>query len=145
LAAQVVVDSGILIAGVLREPITGKARTRLRQWKRERYQIVAPTLFRYELIAVMRKSVYQGRLTPAEALKGRDFLLEYPVQLHMDGDLLRRAYDLAAQFNRPTAYDSQYLAVAERLGCEFWTADERLFRAVSQDLDWVRWLGDFTG
>jgi hypothetical protein len=27
--------------------------------------------------------------------------------------------------------------------CEFWTADKRLFNTVSQDLDWVRWLGDY--
>jgi len=53
-------------------------------------------------------------------------------------------YALAAQFNRPAAYDSQYLAVAERLGCEFWTADERLYNAVKTHLSWVKWLGNFT-
>jgi hypothetical protein len=34
------------------------------------------------------------------------------------------------------AYDSFYLGLAERLGCELWTADRRLRNAV--DLPWVR-------
>jgi predicted nucleic acid-binding protein len=58
-----------------------------------------------------------------------------------DDALLRRGLALATQFNRPTAYDAQYLAVAERLGCDFWTADERLYNAVNTQLAWVHWLG----
>ena len=61
----------------------------------------------------------------------------------IDDPLLRRGYELATQFNRPTAYDAQYLAVAERLQCEFWTVDERLYNAVKQALPWVKWLGNF--
>ncbi|MBC8099768.1 MAG: type II toxin-antitoxin system VapC family toxin [Armatimonadetes bacterium] len=45
--------------------------------------------------------------------------------------LYRRAYELAEQLSLPTAYDAQYLAVAEHLGCDFWTADERLYNAVT--------------
>jgi predicted nucleic acid-binding protein len=59
-----------------------------------------------------------------------------------DTALLKRAYELATQFDRPTAYDSQYLAVAERYQCDFWTADERLFNAVTASLPKVRWLGN---
>ena len=61
----------------------------------------------------------------------------------MDDELLKRGYELATRLNRPTAYNSRYLAVAERLQCEFWTADERMFNAVTQDLNWVKWLGSF--
>jgi predicted nucleic acid-binding protein len=47
----------------------------------------------------------------------------------------------ATRFNRPAAYDAHYLALAEMMNCEFWTADERLFNAVRDKLSWVRWLG----
>ncbi len=143
MAAWVVVDSGILIASVLKEPYTAQAKALLGQWKQRRIQLAAPTLFIYEVVAAMRKFVVQGRVTPAEAVTGRDYLLRYPVQFHIDDQLLRRGYELATQLNRPTAYDSQYLAVAERLTCEFWTADEKLFNAVSSQLSWVRWIGLF--
>jgi predicted nucleic acid-binding protein len=46
--------------------------------------------------------------------------------------------------NRPTAYDAQYLALAERLACDFWTADERLFNAASQQLPYVKWVGNLS-
>ncbi len=43
------------------------------------------------------------------------------------------------------SYDAHYLALAEHLGCEFWTADKRLHNAVHEKLPWVRGLGDFSG
>ncbi|MDQ6693713.1 MAG: type II toxin-antitoxin system VapC family toxin, partial [Chloroflexota bacterium] len=49
---------------------------------------------------------------------------------------------LAKQFDRPRAYDTAYLAVAQMYGCELWTADEKLYNAVGGQLPWVRWLGD---
>ena len=107
-------------------------------------QIAVPTLFHYEIVAVLRKHAHRGSLTVAEADSACDLLLAQPVQAMIDDALLRRGLALATQFNRPTAYDAQYLAVAERLGCDFWTADERLYNAVNTQLPWVRWLGNAT-
>ena len=49
-----------------------------------------------------------------------------------------RALDLAERFSLPAAYDAHYLALADWLGGEFWTADRRLARAVHDELPWVR-------
>jgi Predicted nucleic acid-binding protein, contains PIN domain len=54
----------------------------------------------------------------------------------------RRALLLAGQFKLPSAYDAHYLAVAEVFGAELWTADQRLFRAVSGPLPWVHIVQD---
>jgi predicted nucleic acid-binding protein len=143
LAALVVVDSGIVLATILQEPFSDKARALLESWQKQNLQLAAPELFRYEVVAVVRKCLHQGQLTPEEALKGRDIVLALPIQFYLDDALLKRAYDLATQYDRPTAYDSQYLAVAERLECEFWTADDRLFSVVKQQIAWVKRLGDF--
>ncbi len=77
----------------------------------------------------------QGR----EMLAG---LLSYPVTFYEDDALLLATYELAEAFNRPRAYDAQYLALAERLDCSFWTADERLFNAVRGAFPRVRWVGE---
>lgn len=79
-----------------------------------------------------------------DAIRIWDKLLVYPITLMFDDRLVRRSYELATQLNHLITYDSQYLAVAERLQCEFWTADEKLFNATQQSLSWVKWLGNFT-
>jgi len=50
--------------------------------------------------------------------------------------LLNRAYTWTRRLNRAVAYDSFYLALAERLDCDFWTADRRLVNAASQP--WIK-------
>jgi predicted nucleic acid-binding protein len=57
--------------------------------------------------------------------------------------LSEQALELAVRFNRPAAYAAHYLALAEHLGCPFWTADERLYNAVRPDLPYIQWLGDY--
>jgi predicted nucleic acid-binding protein len=142
LAPVVVCDSSILIATVLDEKISDNVKAILNHWTHQSFQLAAPLLFRYEIIAVTRKAVHQKRIQPERGFAIRDDLLAYPVELYFDDALLKRAYELAGQFNRPTAYDTQYLAVAERLNCAFWTADERLFNAVREGLSWVHWVGN---
>ena len=48
-----------------------------------------------------------------------------------------QALDLAERFAFQAAYDAHYLALAEWLGGEFWTADGRLVQAVQAGLPWV--------
>src|SRR5258708_2053326 len=133
---QIVADSGIFLAAVLQESYSKQADMRRNQGDAQDIQIVGPTLFRCEITAVIRKNVYRGLLTQGAAAKVRANLQPLIVGLTflVDDALLQRGYELAERFNRPTAYDAQYLAIAERLSCEFWTADERLFNAVQQDL-----------
>lgn len=141
MTTYVVVDSSFLIADGFGEVYQPQAAMLLSQWQAQNIQMAAPTLLRYELIAVTRKAAYRGRFTFDQAREARDNLLQAPVQLFFDDALLKRAYDIATQLNRSTAYDAQYLALAERLDCEFWTADEKLFNAAVPQINQVRWLG----
>jgi predicted nucleic acid-binding protein len=54
-----------------------------------------------------------------------------------------RAITLAKQFDLSAAYDTHYLALAERKECPLWTADTRMWRAVKDQFDWVHWIGDY--
>lgn len=137
-----VLDSGVLLATVQTEAHTRHAKTLLKRLSEQDILLVAPTLLRYELVAVTRKWVYRELATPEEAQTALNTLLSYPVELYFDEALLKRGYELATEYNRPTAYDAQYLAVAEHLSCEFWSADERLFNAVKNRFASIRWLGN---
>ena len=55
-----------------------------------------------------------------------------------------RALELASQLDQRDAYDSHYLALAEELDCDFWTADARFYRAAGSLVDRIRLLGSVT-
>ncbi len=59
------------------------------------------------------------------------------------GRLVRRAREIARQFNQERVYDSIYAALAEMQGCEFWTADKNFYDAVSSSLLFVKYLPDY--
>jgi predicted nucleic acid-binding protein len=140
----VVVDANILIAfGLADEPLQIQAKQILFAWRNTNEHLVAPQLFRSEITAVVRKTVYQHRITPEQGRVLLSELLIYPVEFHEDDALLLEAYELAVRFNRPRAYDTQYMALAERLNCEFWTADERLLNSTQGQFNRIRWLGNW--
>jgi predicted nucleic acid-binding protein len=53
-----------------------------------------------------------------------------------------RALAIADQLRQRASYDAQYLALAEHLGCELWTADERFWNAARPAFPQVRWVGE---
>jgi predicted nucleic acid-binding protein len=58
-----------------------------------------------------------------------------------DEDSHRRSLALAAELDIASAYDAHYLALAEELDCELWTADSRLYNAVRDRFPRIRMLG----
>lgn len=136
-----VLDSGILLATVQDETYTKTAQELIADLLNNDVELIAPMLLRYELIAVVRKWVYRNLTDLNSAKLALTTLLNYPITLHFDDSLALKAYDLATLYQRPTAYDAQYLALAERFSCDFWTADERLFNAVQNSFRHIHWLG----
>ena len=63
-----------------------------------------------------------------------------PLTLYGDADLQRATVRLAERLALSASYDTHYLAVAERLDVELWTADRRLVQAVQDTLPYVRLL-----
>jgi predicted nucleic acid-binding protein len=109
-----------------------------RQWQLDRRQLAAPTLLRYEVINALYRYQKQGLLSEDIIRIALKAALTLPIQLHGETDLHRRAIVLAERFALPAAYDAYYLAVAEQLDAELWTADQCLARAVEAALSWVR-------
>ncbi len=108
-----------------------------KEWHEIGRSVVAPTLLYYEVSNAMRRYVVHGELLLEEAAEALEAALELDITLYGDAGLHRRALEMADQFALPATYDAHYLALAETLGAEFWTADHRLVRAVGVALPWV--------
>ena len=70
------------------------------------------------------------------------FLL-LPIRLEAPPDLYPRALAFARTHGLRATYDGVYVALAQILGAEVWTADERLVRDLGTSAPWVRWIGDY--
>ena len=103
-------------------------------------ELHAPTLLTYELINGVRSAARRARLAPALAREALGNLLDCSIALHQPAP--EPILDLALRFGI-TAYDGAYVAVAQQLGAELWTADRPLFDAVRHRLPWVRWIADY--
>ena len=122
----VVVDASVLLKLLLPEKESEAIRRQWGEWLELDAVIAAPFLLAYEVVSVLRNKVFRGEL-PVEA--GEAAFLAFQAQeislLHPEG-IEEKAWGLAKQWNLPTAYDAAYLALAELMNYEFWTADRRL-------------------
>jgi predicted nucleic acid-binding protein len=140
----VIIDASIAIKAILPNPLQGHCRALVQTFAE--VQPVAPALWIYETTSAISKAVHFKQLTPKEggqALKQVDAL---GVRLFVpEIEQNRSAFDWTLRLKRASAYDSFYLALAQALECDFWTADKRLFNALKDArLDWLHWIEEFT-
>lgn len=141
--SRICVDANLALKLVLVEEDSPQAHHLWETWVEADVEVIAPPLLAFEGTSVICNKMHRGLVPPEEAeVMFRAFHLLGVRFLYPDG-LHEKAWELARQFNRPQAYDSYYLALAEMLGLELWTADARLYNVAKHQLPWVRWLGDY--
>lgn len=140
--SPVCVDASFLLRLLLDGEMASYADDLWETWHREGRRLVAPTLLYYEVTNALHRYVAHGELSPDEVKTLLSLALRLDVELVGDAELHHRALQLAHTFSLPAAYDAHYLALAERLEAEFWTADARLAQAVQDRLPWVHRLGE---
>ncbi len=143
LKSPVCVDANIVVMIVAPEALRPQAIALWNSWLDQDQEIVAPRLLAYEVTSALWRKVVRGLLTVEEGQRAVRAALEMNVTFTDPPALSQRAFELAARFQRPAAYDAHYLALADHLECPFWTADERLYNSVRADFPRIRWLGDY--
>ena len=127
---QVVVDASLAFKWLVKEIHTDQADDPGRLWNSQGTRIAAPYRLPMEVIYALHRRVARGELTLDAATQRMRSLLSSGLELHQPPQLHRRALELASQLRQGAAYDAHYLALAETLGCELWTAESVMFRSV---------------
>lgn len=138
---KICIDACIAIKWLVPEEGSPAALELLTNWIATGTQIIAPHLLPFEVFSTIRRLEHRGLLSPDDGHQLLSKFSKIKIDLLFPANLLDEAVELAARFNRPTVYDTCYLALAQLTGCEFWTADERLLNSLGGKLSRVHHLG----
>lgn len=108
-----------------------------------REAIVAPPLLSFEVTNVVRQRMVREGLPLVDADRLLTQFLGVALTFISPPGVHQQALALADAHGLPAAYDAHYLALAQQLGCDFWTDDRRLLRLVSGALPFVRALDTY--
>ncbi len=100
--------------------------------------MIAPAFALVEIDSVLRQKVYRGQLSPEAADRSFAAACQIPLRTPVVQEHRQRTWEIAKEFQFPQVYDAAYRALAELKGCEFWTADQKLYERVKDKLGFVR-------
>lgn len=121
-----VVDASVAVKWVIPEVLSAEA-DRVRDGDDA---VLAPDLLLVEVANALWKKTAAKEISPREADTAFDLLRRSGIDLRPTAPLLPRALEVARSLGHPV-YDCVYLALAEREGMAFVTADRRLLRRLS--------------
>ena len=141
--SRAVVDSSLTVFQLLDTEQSDWAVAAWNHLQAKEAAIYVPRLWVFEVTSTVHKYLFDGEVTLDEAERALEAAFELSVNI-MDEDmsLCRAAFRWASRLKQKAAYDGFYLAVAEALNADFWTADRRLANAARQlGVTWVHWMG----
>ena len=97
---------------------------------RAEHQLLAPTLFRSQLLSLLFQAVCRGEVTKQDAEARLDYVRGLRIRLLGDRVLQSVAWKLADQLDWSDTFDAEYIALAQLQGDAFITLDDRLAHAV---------------
>lgn len=137
------VDASVAAQVVSPEPLTAQATALFTLLGGGQAIFHVPDLFYLECANIFWKKKQRGVCSESQAVQALTDLLALPLISTAHAALAVDALKLALALDI-TAYDACYLALAERLGVSFITADQKLERKLAGSGHAIVWLGAWT-
>lgn len=131
-----VLDSCVAFKWIVTESDTDKALRIRDDFRAAVHDLSAPDFFPLELGHALTRAERQGRVTPPQGWTAWLSLMSDCPKLAASIPLMPRAYNIASAI-RISLYDSLYIALAEREGCQLLTSDDKLVRSVQPSFPFV--------
>jgi predicted nucleic acid-binding protein len=141
---NLIVDASVCVWGVLPLLAGHDVEPHFARWREQRRHLAAPGLWLAEVTSAIRAAVQAGIVAPTDGRQALDDVLGLGVDLMpLEPVLARAAYAWSERLGQRRAYDGFYLAAADALGGELWTADQRLVNSArAAGIAWVHWIGE---
>jgi predicted nucleic acid-binding protein len=131
-----VLDSNVALKWVLPEKDSAKAIALHRDSQAGIHDLIAPEVFPVEAAHALTRAERRGVVTVGAADVHLFNILQTGPQLHSYLPLLKRAVGISSA-ERVGVYDCLYVALAEREGCEFVTADDKLVKRLKPTFPFI--------
>jgi len=136
----VIVDASVILSAFFPDEAQDQAQALIRDHVIGHLQLAAPTLLLYEVTNAVLQARRRGRINDEQA---DDILSSFDgLRIALKPVSWQQMLPLAVRFDC-SAYDAAYLALAEVAEQPLITGDSRMYNAVREHLDWVRWIGDY--
>ncbi len=122
-----VLDASVALKWVLPEADAAKAIALRQDYRNGTHELLAPDIFPVEVAHGLARAERRRIIRPPQGLALLTDVMLTPPQFYVYLPLLLRAFNIASQA-RVGVYDCLYVALAEREGCGFIKADDRLVR-----------------
>lgn len=139
---QIVVDASLAVKWALQESDSTEAERLLQIWLDQGIELLGASWFACEVSNVLFQRVRGEQINAEKARLDLLDLLGLIDMTDVEPVVAIRALALAIQFGQRATYDCHYLALAEYLDCEYWTADQRFWTATRDVFPRVRWIGE---
>ena len=135
-----IVDASVVLGAFFPDEAQDQAQALIRDHVIGHVQLAAPTLLLYEVTNAVLQARRRGRINDEQA---DDILSSFEgLRIALESVTWQQMLPPTVRFDR-SAYDAAYLALAEATEQPFITGDSRMYNAVREHLDWVKWIGDY--
>jgi predicted nucleic acid-binding protein len=120
-----VLDASVALRWVLHDPLRPKALQLRSDYQTKIHELLAPDIFIAEVAGALTKAERQKIIRIGRAAVLHADVMNTPPILHPYLPLIARTIAISSQ-TRSALLDCLYVALAEREGCPFLTADDKL-------------------
>lgn len=131
-----VLDASVAVSWVLPEPNSPRAVRLRNEFSTGLHELLAPDIFPGEVANALTRAERKKIIPPPQSTKRFIQAMRFAPALHPYIPLLSKALSISSSM-RVAVYDCLYVALADQVGCELVTSDDKLVNAVQNQFPFV--------